>query len=212
MVIRVLQIWPSQYSGSEQWRRLLLWRRGSGKSLSQSDGGESLSQSLTQSREWLWVWMRQVRRAVKGDGLQAAASDSGCGDWRRRGSGHNSCHMASETGPCEWSSDGWPQRPWRVNGAAASCTCCASDLNWPDRYRRPKIKIHEVSLPCFHFEIRSWKAMHEFTFAIFANFWQELFCILAALANWVFSATCEIYNLLTMSTGTSQALTPTCFG
>ena len=42
-------------------------------------------------------------------------------------------------------------------------------------------------------------------YVIFAKFLARIFCKFAALANRVFSATCEIYNLLSMSTGTSYS-------
>ena len=38
------------------------------------------------------------------------------------------------------------------------------------------------------------------TILFLRNFWQEFFCKFAALANRVSSATCEIYNLLSMFT------------
>ena len=43
------------------------------------------------------------------------------------------------------------------------------------------------------------------------NLWQDFFfCKLAALVNQVSSTTCEIYNLFSMSTGTSYTHMPVC--
>ena len=102
-----------------------------------------------------WLWLRQVRRAVEDDELQAAASDSGRSDWWRAapsdsGWGEWGCPlrvMAGCRGRGEWI---WPQLVAR----AAKVTRSAASDGGPLRVTQARAEASDGGPPRVFFE---WK-------------------------------------------------------